>query len=202
MSDPPGEHPEPPPDLSSRSPFTFTIAVGTTLFRLHDRGKGALFFGKTGRNRFDSPDRSFGVLYGARDEHCAFIETFGQSTGIRVVTRSSLEGTVLSFLKVTEPLLLIDLARSGGLARIGADGRLLTGSHAIAQRWSAALRKDPVSPKGLLYPARHDVARCACALYDLPASAFEVTDSGSLIEPHHSALLASILDTYGFGLID
>ena len=202
MSDPPGEHPEPPSDLGSRSPLTFTIAVGATIFRLHDRGKGALFFGKTGRNRFDSPDGSFGVLYAAVDEHCAFIETFGQSTGIRIVTRSSLEKGVLSFLKVTEPLLLIDLARSGGLARVGADGRLLSGSHAIAQRWSAALRNHPVSAKGLLYPARHDVARYACALYDLPASAFEVTDSGSLIEPHHSALLTSILDTYDFGLID
>jgi RES domain len=202
MSDPPGEHPEPPSNLGSRSPLTFTIAVGTTIFRLHDRGKGPLFFGKTGRNRFDSPDGSFGVLYAAVDEHCAFIETFGQSTGIRIVTRSSLEGRVLSLLKDTAPLLLIDLARSGGLARVGADGRLLTGSHAIAQRWSAALRNHPVSPKGLLYPGRHDVARYGCALYDLPASTFEVNDSGSLIEPHHSALLASILDTYGFGLID
>lgn len=202
MSDPPGDHPHPPSDLDSRSPLTFTIAAGTTIFRLHDRGKDPLFFGKTGRNRFDAPDDSFGVLYSARDEHCAFIETFGQSTGIRIVTRSALEQSSLSLLKVTQPLLLIDLARSGGLARVGADGRLLTGSHAIAQRWSAALRNHPVDPKGLLYPARHDVARYSYALYDLPASAFEVTDSGSLIEQHHSALLANILDTYGFALID
>lgn len=202
MSNPPGEHPEPPSDLSIRSPLTFTIAAGTTIFRLHDRAKGPLFFGKTGRNRFDAPDGSFGVLYAAVDEHCAFIETFGQSTGIRIVTRSSLEQRVLSLLKVTQQLLLIDLARSGGLARVGADGRLLGGSHAIAQRWSAALRNHPVHPQGLLYPARHDVARYACALYDLPASAFAVTATGSLIEPHHSALLANLLDTYGFALID
>ena len=198
----PGEHPAPPADLTSRSPLTFTVPVGTTLFRLHDRSKGPLFFGRTGRNRFDAPDGSFGVLYAAVDEHCAFIETFGQSTGIRIITRASLEQRVLSELKVMQPLILIDLARSGGLARIGADGRLLTGSHAVAQQWSAALRRHPVKPAGLLYTARHDVARYACALFDIPLSTFQLTNSGSLAGPQHSVLLGKILDVYGFGYID
>lgn len=202
MIDPPGEHPAPPADLDRRSPLTFTVAAGTTLFRFHDRSKGALFFGRTGGNRFDAPDRRFGVLYAALDEHCAFIETFGQPTGIRVVTRAEVERRVLSELTLTQPLTLIDLARSGGLARIGADGRLLTGSHAVAQQWSAALRQHPVKPAGLLYPARHDVARFACALFDMPASTFQLTNTGSLAEPHLSVLLGKILDVYGFGYID
>lgn len=202
MIDPPGEHPEPPADLDNRSPLTFTIPAGTTLFRLHDRSKGPLFFGRTGRNRFDSPDSSFGVLYAALDEHCAFIETFGQSTGSRIVTRTSLEQRVLSQMKLMQALPVIDLARSGGLARVGADGRLLTGSHGVAQRWSAALRKHPIKPKGIFYPARHDVARFACALFDLPNSTFQVTNAGSLADPLHSVLLSQILDTYGFGFID
>jgi RES domain-containing protein len=202
MIDPPGEHPEPPADLDSRSPLVFTIPVGTSLFRLHHRSKGPLFFGRTGRNRFDAPDGGFGVLYAALDEHCAFIETFGQSTGIRIVTRAELEQRVLSEMKVMRPLTVIDLARSGGLARVGADGRLLTGSHAIAQRWSAALHNLSSKPAGILYPARHDVARFACAFFDLPDSAFQITNTGSMLEPHHSVLLARILDTYGFGFID
>ena len=202
MIDPPGEHPEPAADLNSRSPLTFTIPAGTTLFRFHDPSKEPLFFGRTGRNRFDAPDGSFGVLYAALDEHCAFIETFGQSTGVRIVTRASLEHRVLSELKMMQPLTLVDLARSGGLTRIGADGRLLTGSHAVAQRWSAALRQHPVKPTGLLYPARHDVARFACALFDLPNSTFQVTDTGSLAEPQQSVLLGKILDLYDFGYID
>jgi hypothetical protein len=202
MIDPPGEHPEPPADLNSRSPLTFTIPAGTALFRLHDPSKEPLFFGRTGRNRFDAPDRSFGVLYAAMDEPCAFIETFGQSTGIRIVTRASLEQRTLSQVKVMQSKTVIDLARSGGLARIGADGRLLTGSHAVSQRWSAALRKHPIKPAGLLYPARHDIARYACALFDLPSSTFQVTNTGSLAEPQHSALFGKILDLYDFGYID
>jgi hypothetical protein len=202
MIDAPGEHPEPAADLNSRSPLTFTIPAGTTLFRFHDGSKGPLFFGRTGRNRFDAPDGSFGVLYAALDEHCAFIETFGQPTGTRLVTRASLEQRVLSQLKVMHPLTLIDLARSGGLARIGADGRLLRGSHSVAQRWSAALRQHPAKPSGQLYPARHDVARFACALFDLPSSTFQITNAGSLAEPQHSVLLGNILDVYDFGYID
>ena len=142
------------------------------------------------------------MLYAALDVHCAFIETFGQSTGIRIVTRRELDQRHLSYLKITTPLALIDLTGSGGLTRIGADLGLLAGSHALAQRWSAALRDHPARPAGLLYPARHDVARRACALFDLPESAFEVTNAGSLLDHPNAAVLASILNTYDFGLVD
>lgn len=202
MTDLPGEHPEPPGDLYARSPLLRTVTPGTIFARIHSRSKGPLFFGKTGGDRFDAPDGSFGVLYVAFDEYCAFIETFGHDTGIRVVTRRALEQRHLSYLEVTEPLRLLDLSTSGGLTRIGADARLLSGSHAIAQRWSTALRNHPSKPAGLVYPARHDTARNACALFDLSDSVLRVTNAGSLLEPQHTLLLAAILNTYDFGLID
>ncbi len=118
------------------------------------------------------------------------------------MTRTELEERHLSYLKTTQPLTLIDVASSGALARIGADARLFSGSHAIAQRWSAALRGHPANPAGLLYPARHDPARNACALFDLPDSVFEVTNVGSLVDSRHAVLLGAILDRYQFGLID
>jgi hypothetical protein len=140
-------------------------------------------------------------LYVGLDESCAFFETFGQATGIRVVTRTAVEERRLSYLRITQALTLIDLASSGALARIGADARLFSGSHAVAQRWSAALLGLPVKPAGLLYPARHDPARNACALFDLPDSTFEVTNAGSLLDLRNAALLGEILDRYDFGLI-
>jgi hypothetical protein len=202
MIDEPGAHPEPPGDLASRLPPTVTLNPGTVLSRTHDRNLGPIFFGKTGRNRFDSPDHSFGVLYVGLDESCAFIETFGHATGISVVTRTALEARHLSYLTTTQSLAVVELASSGSLARIGADARLFSGSHAIAQRWSAALRSHPVKPAGLLYPARHDPARNACALFDLPDSSFEVVVDGSLSDSKHAVLLGAILNRYGFGLID
>jgi len=158
VTDFPGEHPEPPSDLGGRSPLFVEITPGTVFSRIHNRSTGPVFFGRTGGNRFDAPDGSYGVLYVESDEHCAFIETFGQDTGTRLVTRRALVQRHLSYLEVTEPLNLVDLAASGGLARIGADAGLSSGSHRIAQRWSAALRNHPSKPAGLVYPARHDAA--------------------------------------------
>jgi hypothetical protein len=202
VTDRPGPQPEPPSDLASRSPLLVSLDPATVLSRFHDRDYGPIFFGRTGNYRFDSPDGSFGVSYVGRDEFCAFIETFGQSTRIRLVTRSELEKRHLSYLTTTAPLSLIDLVSSGGLARIGADARLFSSTHAIAQRWSAALRDHPQKPAGLLYPARHDPPRSACALFDLPESTFETEDVGSLMETRHAGLLGKILDHYDFGWID
>ncbi|HUE43252.1 MAG TPA: RES family NAD+ phosphorylase [Candidatus Sulfotelmatobacter sp.] len=178
-----------------------TIEPGTKFSRQHDKDEGAIFFSKTGRNRFDSPDGSFGVLYVGQDEYCAFIETFGQNTGIRLVTHTALERRHLSYLAIKTALTLVDLASSGSLTRIGADARLFSGSYAVAQRWSAALRALPTRPAGILYPARHDPARNACALFDLPESTFDVDDAGSLSEGGHRLLLGKVLDRYDFGLI-
>jgi hypothetical protein len=197
-----GDHPEPPGNINKRSPLLRNFAIGAIFYRIHNKTNGPVFFGKTGGNRFDSPDASFGVMYVGLDEHCAFIEVFGQSTGVSVVTRDALVQRHISYLKITRELNLVDLAASGGLARIGADAGLLSGPPEITQRWSAALRRHPSKPHGLLYPAKHDVARNACALFDLPASAFQVTKTESLLDPSSEYLLAAILDTYDFGLID
>lgn len=197
----PGDLPDPPADLASCSPLLQMLPIGTRLVRLHPKTKDPLFFGRTGLNRFDSPDGTYGVLYVGYDEHCAFIETFGHSTGIRIVTISELRDRHLAYLVLKQPLRLIDLATSGGLARLRADGRLLTGSHAIAQRWSAALRSHAAKADGILYPARHDIARNACALFEVSVSVFDIVRAGSLADAHHSKLLAQLLDTYDFGLI-
>jgi RES domain len=186
VTDRPGEHPEPPNDIADRSPLLYKLEPGIIFSRIHPRDKGPVFFGRTGGNRFDSPSASFGVLYVGMDESCAFAETFLQDTGVRLVSRQSLEQRQLTYLELT----------------IGANSRLFSGSHTIAQRWSAALHDHKSGPAGILYPARHDSARHACALYDLPASAFRLKEAGSFLEPKNMTLLAGILDRYDIGLVD
>ena len=39
-------------------------------------------------------------------------------------------------------------------------------------------------------------------IFDRAADALTETDLGSLADPHNTALLARMLDTYGLGLID
>lgn len=201
MMDYPGEHPEPHVDLNDREPLIHEISAGQSVFRLYNQRFNPLFYGKTGHNRFDAPDGSYGVLYAGMDEHCCFIETFGQTTGVRAVSGALLEESSLAELELIRPLKLIDLSAKNSLPRIGADARLLSGSHAIAQRWSAALRAHRSKPDGIRYPARHDLGRSACAIFESSATTFKTTPLGSLMEGRHRKLLAEILNGYDFGLI-
>lgn len=161
----------------------------------------ALHFGRTLQNRFDAAGSEFGVLYLGADPYCCFIETFGQETGVRFVTMSALAASSLTEIRSRRKLRLIDLASSGGLARVGADGRLCSGDHAVAQRWSRALWSHRIRPDGLCYPARHDPARKAVALYDRAARSVlvERKQTWTHVDP---VLLGSILDHYRFGVVE
>jgi hypothetical protein len=202
MTGRPGEHPEPPADLAERSPLLSTLKEGDVVYRLPRVDRDPLYFGRTGDNRFDAPDGSFGVLYAGEDEYCCFIETCGPTTASPAVSGAYIADRHLAEIKLMQSISLIDLSASGGLARIGADGRLMDGSHAVAQRWSAALRDHPTKPAGILYRARHDPAKRAFAVFDCPPSVFQITARGSLLDPRNVKLLGEILNHYQFGLID
>jgi hypothetical protein len=89
----------------------------------------------------------------------------------------------------------------GGLTRIGADGRLFTGSYKIAQRWSAALKKHPTKPDGMRYRSRHAPERIAYAIYSRSPATFAVSSMGSFTDPANERLFRTILKTYKFALI-
>ena len=89
MNPEPGPHPDPPSDFHRTS---LPIVVhGGSLFRSHLHSHAPLYFGRTGRNRFDDPLGTYNVLYAARDQFGAFIETFGQATGTRTVGSGDLK---------------------------------------------------------------------------------------------------------------
>jgi len=195
-----GGHPDPPPDLHQREiPL---IDIDQAWFRIHRVDRDPIHFGREAQWRFDSPDRSYGVVYLAVDEHAAFIETFGHVTGVNSVTVSSLSGRHLARIDPARPLRLVDLVSSGGLARLGADARLCTGSYQVSRRWSRALHDHPSRPDGIRYPCRHDPARSAGAVFDHVTGHLSAHRLGSLLTIENGTLLGKILDHYGFGLID
>src|SRR5688572_5240226 len=102
MNPDPGEHPEPPPDFH-RIVLPITTHGGS-LFRTHLETKDPLYFGRSGRYRFDDPNGIYGVLYAARDAFGAFIETFGQQTGIRSVGAGELKKRCLTEFYSVRPL--------------------------------------------------------------------------------------------------
>jgi hypothetical protein len=205
MTDRPGDHPLPHSALASQTPLIFTVQKGEVLYRHHLAAHNPVYFGVTGNNRFDDPRcparQAFGVLYAGADPHCCFIESCGPTTGVPAVSEAYLNSREMAKLELKEDLRFVDLFSTGGLARVGADGRLFTGSYKIAQHWSAALRTHPSKPDGIRYPSRHDPARAAYAIYARPAAAFKATSLGSLLAPENRALLNDILKTYQVQLL-
>lgn len=205
MTDLPGDHPLPHPELASQTPLLFTVKKGGVLYRHHQATYDPIHFGTSGTNRFDDPDcpagHAFGVLYAGEDPHCCFIESCGATTGVPAVSGAYLEARAMATIELTEDLRFIDLYSTGGLTRIGADGRLYTGSYKIAQQWSAALRAHPSKPAGIRYPSRHDHTRVAYAIYSRPASSFKVGSLGSLMAPANRPILNDILTLYKVELL-
>ena len=155
--------PRPPVDLSERSIPKLEFA--DCMFRTHALNRSPFFFGCTRRNRFDSPDCSYDVLYAGLDHFCAFIETFARVAGTRVITTRALKENALTEFKSRRPLRLVDLNRSGALVRVGADGSLFTGEHDVPRLWSRAFHDHPEKFDGILYPSRLDPVRRAVVLF-------------------------------------
>jgi RES domain len=191
-----GGHPEPSADLARRKLPLATFRG--PWYRIHRSRLAPLHFGNSGGNRFDAPNKEFGVLYAGRDTHCAFIETFGHATGVRLVEARELSQRGLAELTPRRPLRLVDL-RGAGLARIGADASLTAGpDYDLAHRWSVVLRSHPQKPDGIAYRARHDPERICAALFDQVKPLLAVRSLGRLdSDPDR---LADLLDTYEFGL--
>ena len=107
----------------------------------------------------------------------------------------------MAALELKEDLRFVDLFTTGGLTRIGADGRLFTGSYKVAQQWSRALHSHPSKPDGIRYPSRHDHTRVAYAIYSRSASSFKVGTIGSLMAASNRTLLNDILALYKVELL-
>ena len=166
----PGPHPGPPRDLHTQA--LPVVEQPGPWFRIHQARYGAIYFGRSGDNRFDDPVGEFGVLYAGVDLHAAFIETLGQVIPPRRggpvrVSEGDLMVRRLSLVVAGRPLRLVKVCGGGGLRL--TDGRLCTGNHGPAQRWSRALVEHPQTFEGILYYARHDLDRLSVALFDRTA---------------------------------
>lgn len=192
---------DPPPDLARRK--LILIEFAERMFRTHRLKKGPVFFGRSGLNRFDAPDRSYGVLYAGRDPYCAFIETFARAAGTSIVTTTALKNHALTALKVTRPLRLIDLTQSGSLVRMGTDSRIFSADRDASQRWSKALHDHPIRADGLLYPSRLDPAHHAVVLFeDRSPRLIEVDRKSWYALGDRRRLLAEIMEHYNVALIE
>jgi len=191
---PPGLHPYPPENFSERDlPIR---EVPGRLFRFFpDVYDEPLYFGKSGENRFDSPDGTYGVLYAAEDVLGAFIETFGRRLGKNLITGEELGRKHLVRVDLERPLELVDLV-GAGQSKAGVDGRLFTGSYSVSQGYSLAIHDHPARPDGIRYPARHDTEQISVALFERARPSTDATLLGALNEPRNVEYLSRALGHY------
>lgn len=190
-------HPRPPPDFADRDLPLESLPPRTVFVRIHRSDLTPLFFGTSGENRFDDPQRIYGVCYVALTLEGAFAETCLRAVGAQFIASSYLNVRVFTAIEATAPLRLVAV-HGAGLARIGATSIVSGGEHAMAQIWSRAIHDHPSSPDGLLYRANHDNGEICAALFDRSRDRLGVGRTQSLLADR--AHLAMLLDRYKVGL--
>ncbi|MBW4621868.1 MAG: RES family NAD+ phosphorylase [Cyanosarcina radialis HA8281-LM2] len=197
-NDLPGLHPPPPLDLFNRKLPIITVAAGTIFYRVHQTIHNPIYFGNSGRSRFDIPE---GIIYLGIDEYVAFRETIGRFSQYRLINSDVLERRRMTEIVSDRDLSLVDLT-GNKLTLLDADGRLFTGSYEIAQEWAKKFQEHPEQPDGIYYRSRHDPSRFCLALYKLRVSSIlRAIDTLDFLSKKYEKRLAAILDEYQYGLI-
>lgn len=199
----PGDPPLPPATFAARALAWSPVEEGTTLYRIHRTDFAPLYFGRASdpdrRNRWDSPDASYGVCYLALDPAIAFAETLLRDLAIDAVQEAELRIRSLARFRVVERLRLV-MMHGRGLRRNGADASVVQGAYEVTWAWSAAFHAHPDTPDGIVYRARHDDSGLAVALFERARDKIEHHDSVGLLSPECVRDLAGWLDAYGIGL--
>lgn len=200
LTDPPGDHPLPPTDLNERELPVVQFEQGSIFYRVHQAQYEPIYFGRSGRSRFDAPKGEYGILYAAIDDFCAFRETIGRFSQYRLISTEVLSKRRISEIEASRDFKFVDLTGEG-LTWLEADGRLFTGSYHIAQKWALALFAHPSRPDGLYYRSRYDPSRLAVTVYSRQEQDFKLVKSWKLLSEDYQDSLAKILSTYQYGLI-
>ena len=134
-----------------------------------------LHYGMSARNRFDCPNKSFGVMYAAFDLTTCFAETITreknrdplQAGGLVVSQAGDINPRWVATLQANRPLKLID-ATDVGLYNMGAEaGEFNSVNYPITtQPWALELFNRPEFADGILYRSRFLNNRKAVAIFE------------------------------------
>jgi len=187
-------------DFSNLSPPIMQIAG--PWFRIHQTDKGCVFFGRSGKNRWDSPDKSYGVMYAGETWQAAFMESVLHDPRTKIVLESVLEKRSIALLKTTVPLRLVDLSDGTVLRALQlTESDTQAFPYETPQRISNAIHTAGWNVQGIRYARRLDPKLACLALYDCPEEMIVVHDLDPLLAPGNQGLLCFILDQYQIRLI-
>lgn len=185
--------PLPPRDLNSRSLPLEEVAAGEAIYRVHATVNHPKFFATSTRDRFNSPDGSYGALYSGLLPEVAFAETLLR--GGHFVAFAEIERRSLCEFRAVRPLRLVQLY-GPRLNIINATAGVTSGpDYSVSQTWSQAIYNHPASADGILYRATHDNDQFALMLFDRARDA--INDGTSVRLTDDLRTLGRILDHYG-----
>ena len=200
---PPGRAPLPPVWLPTASLPVDSLAAGTTLSRIHRRGRDPIFFGPGAGQlptyRFDSLTGAFGVLYVGLSLGVAVAETLLRNPSRRIVSYPDLAER-LSCNLVSARDLRVARLHGTGLQAVGCDNSISTGPYDVCGAWADALWAHRDVPDGIAYQSRHDSGQICLALFERPDLQLQASDPVPLTR--RLAEISAILGGYGKSIID
>ena len=177
------------------------IAGDTPLYRCHSIQHGVVYFGRNGRNRFDDPQRQFGVCYLSLSPNGAFAETLIRKRTGQVLQKSDLLEYCLARVRTRQALRLVH-CHGEGLAQNSLDSQISSSAdRSSTQSIAREFYHHKHQPDGLIYRARHDDDQLSVALFGR-ASDKLCDPEQPLAWMHAGPLLDEVLDRYGIALID
>lgn len=173
--DRPGDLPLPPSDLDTRALDLRIIPRAQVWFRLHESCYDPIFFNRRGTHRFNPADGRYGVMCAGTSAQNILLEIFGdRMLAGHFISDHELNTYTISTFTIKSPHRVADI-RGDALFRLGADGRLFTGSHRIARLWARALMLHRSNPAGFLYHARWNPTFTNLALFEVPGIKAQIT---------------------------
>lgn len=141
------------------------LPLHAVLWRVHPKNRDALWFGRTGRYRFDPPGGEYGVCYFGSSLGVAILETVVRGKRIPIIPRAELESRNGTSVRATEPLRVLRL-EGAGLPSFGLSAHRVTGPD-YGECRDLALRVWQGHPElaGIQFRSRWDNSLC-WALFD------------------------------------
>jgi hypothetical protein len=146
-------------------PPVVELATSAVLWRVHPRARDALWFGRTGRYRFDAPAGEYGLCYFGGALGVAILETLVRGKRNPVIPRAELEARNGSAVSPAERLQVLQLEGSG-LTSFGLSAHEVTGpDYGRCQDLALRAWKQHADLAGIQYRSRWDNSLC-WALFD------------------------------------
>lgn len=156
------------------------------LIRVSSHKTGEPYFGKSGNNRFDAPDKSaYGTCYLGRTFDVAMAESILHDVmpvagKFNVAPEEFVKRYVVRFSG--SKLKIADLTGSS-LKTLGGTGDISgTSNYGITQQWSLAIYQNPGGYDGFMYMSRHLTDSLAIVLFDRAASKIQMKSVTKIID--------------------